>query len=105
MSKEKSINLSREVFDKNWEELNKKAEELLGNSYKVISLMTIESEFNNLLGDILTIIDVGYGEMPKTKFCKDLVKKALWNQIAKIHQVHYSKVSWETDGINSLPVS
>ncbi len=91
MSKINEINYSREAFETNWNNLNTQAKKLLGPSYQVIALHTIEHNLNELLGNILTIVDAGYGEMEKTKFCKDLLRQAIWDKSAEIRRTHFGQ--------------
>lgn len=84
------INYDRKVFDGNWLRLNEEAKNCLGASYQVISVMSLEALFSDLMGNILTIVDAGYGEMEKTKYAKDLLKKAIWHSLATFRITHFS---------------
>lgn len=51
---------------------------------KVWSYTDVQGFLRHLRGEILTIVDAGYGEMEKTKFAKDLIKKTFLNLAEKM---------------------
>lgn len=55
------------------------------------SLVAMETQFNFLLGKLLTIVDASFSDQEQRKAVKDLVRNVVWEQKTHIERAAFSE--------------